>query len=51
MNINNKVQEVEAPEDMPLLWALLEVVGLKGTKYGCGVGVCAACTVLLEGKT
>jgi isoquinoline 1-oxidoreductase alpha subunit len=50
MNINRRVQEVDAPEDMPLLWALRDVVGLKGTKYGCGIGVCGACTVLLDGS-
>lgn len=49
LTINGKVTSVEAPEDMPLLWVLRDLIGLTGTKYGCGVAQCRACTVLLDG--
>ena len=49
LNINGKVQNVDAPADMPLLWALRDVVGLTGTKFGCGMALCGACTVHLDG--
>ncbi|MGL4490148.1 MAG: (2Fe-2S)-binding protein [Rhizobiaceae bacterium] len=47
--LNGKVQEVAADPEMPLLWALREVVGLTGTKFGCGQALCGACTVLIDG--
>jgi len=50
LEINGSVQEVDAPQDMPLLWALRDVVGLVGTKFGCGMAQCGACTVHLDGK-
>jgi len=48
--INGKTSTVDVPGDMPLLWVIRDVVGLKGTKFGCGVGQCGACTVHLRGK-
>lgn len=46
--LNNKNIEVEAPEEMPLLWVLRDLLHLKGTKYGCGLGVCGICTIHLN---
>ncbi len=49
LTINNKIYEIEADGNMPLLWAIRDLVGLTGTKYGCGNGVCGSCTILLDG--
>jgi isoquinoline 1-oxidoreductase alpha subunit len=49
LKINGKASTVEAPEDMPLLWVLRDLIGLTGAKYGCGIAQCRACTVLLDG--
>jgi isoquinoline 1-oxidoreductase alpha subunit len=50
LNINGQVHSVDVPDDMPLLWVLRDVVGLTGTKFGCGIAQCGACTVHLDGK-
>ena len=50
LRINGKDRSVEAPDDMPLLWVLRDIIGLTGTKYGCGMALCGACTVHLDGK-
>ena len=50
ITINGARKEVDVDQDMPLLWILRESLGLTGTKFGCGVGVCGACTVLENGK-
>ncbi|HTE27742.1 (2Fe-2S)-binding protein [Flavitalea sp.] len=50
VQINNRPYKVEADPAMPLLWVIRDLVGLKGTKYGCGLGLCGACTVHLAGK-
>jgi len=49
LNINNKVYEVDASPDMPLLWAIRDLAQLTGTKFGCGMAQCGACTVHLDG--
>lgn len=50
LNINRKVYELDIDPDTPLLWALRDVIGLVGTKYGCGVAQCGACVVHLNGE-
>ena len=50
LNINGRVQDVDAEDATPLLWALREQVGLTGTKYGCGVAQCGACSVHINGE-
>ncbi|MDR3538578.1 MAG: (2Fe-2S)-binding protein [Acetobacteraceae bacterium] len=49
LNVNGVVHHVDAPSDMPLLWALRDLLGLHGTKFGCGIGACGACTVHVDG--
>jgi len=49
IEVNGRRRIVEAPGDMPLLWVLRDLLGMTGTKYGCGIGVCGACTVLENG--
>ena len=50
LNINGKEHSVDADSGMPLLWAIRDLAGLTGTKYGCGIGQCGACTVHVAGK-
>jgi isoquinoline 1-oxidoreductase subunit alpha len=50
LSINGQSYSVEAPEEMPLLWVIRDLIGLKGTKYGCGQALCGACTVHLDGE-
>jgi len=47
--LNGSAHTLDAPADMPLLWAVRDLAGLTGTKYGCGVGLCGSCTVHLDG--
>jgi isoquinoline 1-oxidoreductase alpha subunit len=48
--VNGKAHAVDVPGDMPLLWVLRDVIGLTGTKFGCGIAACGACTVHLDGQ-
>lgn len=50
LTINGKAHAVDLPEDVPLLWVLRDEVGLTGTKFGCGVAACGACTVQIDGE-
>ncbi len=50
LHINGEERSVDVPADMPLLWVLRDVIGLTGTKFGCGVAQCGACTVHLDGQ-
>jgi isoquinoline 1-oxidoreductase alpha subunit len=50
LSINGADFQVDVPEDMPLLWVLRDVLGLTGSKYGCGIAQCGACTVHLDGQ-
>ena len=50
LNINGREHSVDADSGMPLLWAIRDLAGLTGTKYGCGIGECGACTVHVAGK-
>ena len=50
LRVNGEARAVEADPEMPLLWALRDFLGLKGAKYGCGIGACGACTVHVNGR-
>ena len=50
LTINGEDRQFDVPEDMPLLWVLRDVAGLTGTKFGCGMALCGACTVHLDGR-
>jgi isoquinoline 1-oxidoreductase alpha subunit len=50
LTVNAKSHVVDVPDDMPLLWVLRDEIGLKGTKFGCGIAQCGACTVHLDGR-
>lgn len=50
LNINGKPRQIDLPTDTPLLWALRDYLGLTGTKFGCGMALCGACTVHLDGE-
>lgn len=49
LNINGKMHDIDVEPEMPLLWVLRDVIGLTGTKYGCGIAACGACTVHIDG--
>jgi len=50
INVNGKVRNLDIPDDMPLLWTLRDVLNMTGTKFGCGMGLCGACTIQIDGQ-
>lgn len=50
LSVNGNSRDLDIPVDMPLLWALRDVLGMTGTKFGCGQGLCGACTIHIEGR-
>jgi len=50
LNVNGQIYEVDSDPNMPLLWVLRDKLGLIGTKYGCGIGLCGSCTVHIDGE-
>jgi len=50
LNVNGTTTDIDVPDDMPLLWAIRDTMGLTGTKFGCGVALCGACTIHLDGQ-
>ena len=50
VKVNGKQIRVDADDDIPLLWVLRDIIGLTGTKYGCGIAQCGACTVMIDGQ-
>lgn len=50
LTVNGKMHSFEVEPDMPLLWALRDILDIKGPKFGCGVGLCGACTVIIDGQ-
>jgi isoquinoline 1-oxidoreductase alpha subunit len=50
LNVNGKARKVDVPDDMPLLWTIRDVLNMTGTKFGCGMGLCGACTIQIDGQ-
>jgi len=50
LNVNETLRKIDVPDDMPLLWTLRDVLSMTGTKFGCGLGLCGACTIHIDGQ-